>query len=35
MGKWIVYIILGALITIAVLIAIQWVYNYYSGIWML
>ena len=35
MGKWIVNIILGLLITLAILTLIQFGYNYYAGGWML
>ena len=35
MDKWIVNIILGALITLAVLTIVQLGYNYYAGVWML
>ena len=35
MGKWIVNIILGVLITLAILTLIQFGYNYYAGVWML
>ena len=35
MSKWIVNIILGVLITLAVLTLIQLGYNYYAGVWML
>jgi hypothetical protein len=35
MGKWIINIILGALVIIALLTATQWVYNFYAGVWML
>jgi len=35
MNKWIVNIILGILVTLVILILVQFVYNYYSGVWML
>ena len=35
MDKWIVNIILGVLITLAVLTLVQLGYNYYAGVWML
>jgi hypothetical protein len=34
MGKWIINIILGALITLAILILVQWTFNFYTGVWV-
>ena len=35
MGNWIINIILGALITLALLTLIQFGYNYFTGVWVL
>ena len=34
MGKWIVNIILGIIITLAILTLIQFGYNYFMGVWI-
>jgi len=35
MGNWIINIIIGLLITLAILTLIQLGYNYYAGVWVL
>ena len=34
MGNWIINIILGVLITLAILTLIQFGYNYFTGVWI-